>query len=167
MRKCLGPLHMSKIYWPAHPSSQSLSSSSRSFKSSGLIMAGRTGLSVGLRIGCEESRGAARTKRFSLLTSPLQWDYGKLTTAKYPRSLCQTAEKWITTWIFKMNLLYKLRFGIALPKSRFAVKTGGGCYGGGNMVCTRSFTCLFRAHLKTAAPHGTIISGMQMPNTLF
>lgn len=56
---------------PAHPSSQSLSSSSKSFRSSGLMIAGREGLSTGLRMGWEDSRRGARTKRFSFFTSPL------------------------------------------------------------------------------------------------
>ncbi len=56
---------------PAQPSSQSLSSSSRSFRSSGLIMAGRGARSPGRQIGRVEGRGGTRGKRASLLKSPL------------------------------------------------------------------------------------------------
>lgn len=72
MRESRTQLDKSNRYWPAHPSSQSLSSSSKSFRSSGLMMAGRCSLSPGLRMGWEVGRGGARTKRFSLFTSPLQ-----------------------------------------------------------------------------------------------
>lgn len=49
-----------------------------------------------------------------------------------------------------MYLLDKFRFGVCLFKCRFAVKSGWSCYSSRNVVGTWGFTCVFRAHLKTA-----------------
>lgn len=130
---------------PAHPSSQSLSSSSKSFRSSGLMMAGREGLSTGLRMGWEDSRRGARTKRFSFFTSPLNhrlWKHKWSTEQRQPQRKANVHTN-------EAHLLDNIWLDKILSENWFVVKSRWGCNSGGDIISTCSFACLLWAHLHT------------------
>lgn len=132
---------------PAQPSSQSLSSSSRSFRSSGLIMAGRGARSPGRRIGRAVGRGGIRGKRFSLLISPLRKQ--KQQFIEEDRELSSTVHDY---WLAQ-RLLDRLWRRERWSEDQPGIKAHRGNHSGWAMIRgARGITSLFRAHLTNKKP---------------